>query len=81
MPYDENDSYLKPGMKDESEKQHLRKVVSSSTKSKRIMSPPVLKKHRENLMGKLPAKKGSSPKKSAMMSVLGSLSSGAGFRN
>lgn len=55
---DENDSYLKPGMKDENEKVHLKKQVNAK-------SP----------------KMGASKKKAALKSVLGSLGSGANFKN
>lgn len=68
---EEDDSYLKDKRrKDEDEKVHLRKYVPPvmKGKSKGKSMPPVMK-------GK------PNPKKKALQSMLGSLSSGANFRN
>jgi len=69
---DENDSYLKPGMKDEKELKGyaqpspLLKKVSGGTGKSMMNSPK---------------KKSSNRKKAALGSALGSLGSGANFKN
>lgn len=94
MAYDENDSYLKKGMKDESEKTHaLKKTLTSSQRRSRDMinRAPVTKKlltpsqkRSKDMINRAPVlKKGTvtNPKKAALGSMLGSLSSGANFKN
>jgi hypothetical protein len=77
MAYDENDSYLKKGMKDESEKTHALKKSGLS----RNMGRPVLRKGTVPKSSNPVLRKGTNPKKAALGSMLGSLSSGANFKN
>ena len=77
---DENDSYLKPGMKDETEKRGYAQPV----KPKYSKGVAPLKKGYKPKNTTMPLQKGSTQpnkKKAALSSMLGSLSSGAGFKN
>lgn len=84
---EEDDSYLKKGMKDEAEKYpRIKKTTDPNFYVKRptvVKAPPVLK-GKPNIKTAPPVlKKGATPnkKKAALGSMLGSLSSGANFRN
>jgi hypothetical protein len=83
MAYDENDSYLKKGMKDESEKTHALKKNVYGNLSRKVNVPTRPKNGIPKKMGTPVLKKGTvtNPKKAALGSMLGSLSSGANFKN
>jgi len=76
---DENDSYLKPGMKDEPDKRGYAQPVPVVNRG---IAP--LKKGYKPKNTTMPLQKGLTrlnKKKAALSSMLGSLSSGANFKN